>query len=256
MFNIASALPILTFHAIDDRSSVISFAPGLFSRAISRLHQSGFHSVGLLEAAACLRNGDPLPERACVVTFDDGYRSVYEEAFPVLQRYGIAATVFLTVGGQRDGHPGQRLPALEQRSMLAWNEIREMQRAGIHFGAHTLTHPDLTRLAPEALEREVVDSKNAIEDALGSSVDSFAYPYGRYDARSRKLVRRHFLCACSDRLGFAGPRSDVYALERIDAYYLRSTAGLAAMSSRWFPWYIKARALPRELRRGMQAIGR
>jgi peptidoglycan/xylan/chitin deacetylase (PgdA/CDA1 family) len=255
MFNIASALPILTFHAVDDRSSVISFAPGLFSRTLSRLHQSGFRSVGLLEAAARLRNGDPLPERAYVVTFDDGYRSVYEEAFPVLQRYAITATVFLTVGKQRDEHPGQRLPSLDQRPMLAWNEIREMLRAGIHFGAHTLTHPDLTRLTLEPLEREIVESKKTIEDALGSSVESFAYPYGRYDARSRELVRRHFSCACSDRLGFAGPRSDVFALERIDAYYLRGVTGIAVMSNRWFPWYIKARALPRKLRRRMQKIG-
>ena len=75
-----------------------------------------------------------------------------------------------------------------------------MHRSGIAFGAHTLTHPDLTRLPAELLEAEVVDGKRVIEDALGSRVDTFAYPFGRYDKRCRELVSRHFLCACSDKL--------------------------------------------------------
>jgi peptidoglycan/xylan/chitin deacetylase (PgdA/CDA1 family) len=133
--------------------------------------------------------------------------------------------------------------------MLSWSEIREMQRAGIAFGAHTLTHPDLTRLPVDGIEAEIVGSKSAIEDALSSAVETFAYPYGCYDNRCREVASRHFVCACSDRLGLYGSTSDRYAMERVDAYYLRSERLFHAMLSRWFPVYVRLRSLPRRVRR-------
>src|SRR5207302_6781187 len=132
---------------------------------------------------------------------------------------------------------------------LSWAEIREMQRYGIRFGAHTLTHPDLTRLAPRAQELEVVQSQEAIQQALGVAVPCFAYPFGRSDAHVRDLARRHFTCACSDTLGFATRASDLYAVERIDAYYLRRDPLFGLTTTPLFPWYIRARAAPRAVRR-------
>jgi len=216
---------------------------------MARLHENGFRTLSLLDAVDCLRRGMPFPDRAFVITFDDGYQTVYEEAFSVLQRYGMSATVFLTVGDIGTAKPAGRLPPLDGRSMLSWREIQEMQRSGITFGAHTLTHPDLTWLPDDRLEAEVCGSKRVIEDALGAPVACFAYPYGRYDQRSRELVRRHFACACSDKLGLVTPRSDLYALERVDAYYLRTDQLFGLQVTRWFPWYIRARSIPRRIRR-------
>lgn len=245
----APSQPILTFHAIDDRPSVISISPQVFRRGIARLHANGYRTLSLLESVDCLRRGAPFPDRSLVITFDDGYQTVYEEAFPVLQRYGMSATAFLTVGEKGTATPAGRLPSLSGRSMLSWHEIREMQRWGIAFGAHTLTHPDLTRLPADRLEAEVCGSKTVIEDALGVSVASFAYPYGRYDPRSRELVRQHFTCACSDRLGLVTLRSDVYALERVETNYFRTDRLFGVIGTRWLPWYILARSIPRRIRR-------
>lgn len=183
----AASLPILTFHALDDRSSAISFAPHVFQRGMARLHEGGYRALSLLEAADGLRHGEPFPDRAFVLTFDDGYQSVYTEAFPVLQHYGWSATVFLTVGQNRKVGVESRLPAMEDRPMLAWREIQEMHRWGLDFGAHTLTHPDLTRLPLAQVETEVCDSQAIIQDALSAAVASFAYPYGRYDRRLRSI---------------------------------------------------------------------
>ncbi len=193
-------------------------------------------------------SGAVFPEHSFAITFDDGYRSVYQQAFPVLQRYGMTATVFLTVGKTKK----KRLSSMEGRVMLSWSEIKEMRRSGIAFGAHRLTHPDLTRLPAEVLETEVVDGKRVIEDALGSRVDTFAYPFGRYDKRCRELVSRHFLCACSDRLGLVRPSSDPYAVERVDTYYLQHEKLLTSLLADWFPWYVWARAVPRYLRRAIE----
>ena len=245
----AATLPVLTFHAIDNRPSVIAFPTRLFDTGVRRLFDSGFRTLRLGEAADCVRDGVPFPDRALAISFDDGYRSVYREAFPVLQQYGMSATVFLTVGDPDDAGTGARLPAMEGREMLAWNEIQEMHRWGIDFGAHTLTHPDLTRLPRARAEAEICTSKATIEDALGAEVTSFAYPFGRSDSDTREIVRRNFACAWSDKLDLLNGRSDLYALERVDAYYLRSERLFALMPTRLFPAYLRGRGILRDIRR-------
>jgi peptidoglycan/xylan/chitin deacetylase (PgdA/CDA1 family) len=250
----ATFLPILTFHALDSQSSAIAFAPRVFQRGLARLHEGGYQALSLLEAADSVRTGKLFPDRVFVLTFDDGYQSVYTEAFPVLQCYGWSATVFLTVGQSRKVSPEGRLPSMEGRPMLAWREVQEMHRWGIDFGAHTLTHPDLTRLPVQQLETEVCESKAIIENALGTTVASFAYPYGRYDRRSRELVQRYFACAVSDKLGLTTARSDLYALERVEAYYLRTDRLFAVMLTRFLPWYIWACSVPRGIRRAVLKV--
>jgi peptidoglycan/xylan/chitin deacetylase (PgdA/CDA1 family) len=248
----AAYIPILTFHTIEERCDVISVSAQVFRRGITRLHQHGYQTLSLPDAVDIIRCGKSFPDRSMVVTFDDGYHSVYVNAFPVLQRYGMSATVFLTVGKKETANPGGRLPCVGGRAMLSWDEICEMHRSGISFGAHTLTHPDLTRLENHELEAEIYGSKAIIEDALGTPVSCFAYPYGRYDHHSRALVRQHFACACSDRLGLTNAGSDLFALERVDAYYLRTERLFGIMPTRFFPWYIRARSLPRWMRRALR----
>jgi len=245
-------LPILTFHALDDQSSVISFSPELFRSGIAKLYEKGYRTVSLLEAANCLGRGKRFSDRSFVITFDDGYESIYKEAFPVLQYYGLSATVFLTVGEKEATNPAYRLPSLNGRSMLSWTEIQEMKRWGILFGAHTLNHPDLTRIPRERMEVEIRDSKKIIENSLGTPVSSFAYPYGRYNKPIRDLVQQHFASACSDKLGLMSVNSDPYALERVDAYYLRTDKLFDLIWTRAFPSYIQVRGIFRRIRRAIQ----
>ncbi len=246
-----ASLPILAFHSLDDRLAPISFSPRVFQRGIVALHETGYQALRLLEAVDCLRQGKSFPARSFVMTFDDGYQTVYEKAFPVLQRYGISATVFLTVGEKRTAMSG-RLPSLEGRSMLSWQEIQEMHRWGIDFGAHTLTHPVLTGLPGDRIKAEICGSKAIIEDVLGAPVDSFAYPYGRYDHRSREIVQDHFTCACSAKLSLVTASSDQYALERIDTSDLQTDRLFDLMVTRLFPSYVLARSTLRRIRRFFQ----
>lgn len=92
-------------------------------------------------------------------------------------------------------------------------------------------------------------SKETVEDQLGTAVLCFAYPYGRHDARSRALARQLFACACSDALGLVSARSDPWALERVDTYYLRTDRRFDVVRTRWLPHYLWALAVPRRLRR-------
>jgi peptidoglycan/xylan/chitin deacetylase (PgdA/CDA1 family) len=245
---VATTLPIFTFHTLADDPDVIACAPAVFRQGMAKLHALGYQTLDLIDAVAYLRRRERFPERAFVLTFDDGYQTVYTEAFQILQRYGMTATVFLTVGPRRGRHPGGRLPSMMGQSMLSWREIRDMHAAGVTVGAHTCTHPDLTRLSSDQILTEVCDSKAIIEEALGTGVTSFAYPFGRYERRSYSIVQQHFLCACSVKLGFCRRASDTYALERIDTYYLRSDRRFNLVGTRALPWYIHMRRMPRHFR--------
>ena len=248
---IADRLPILTFHALDDEDrSAIAYSPVGFARALEALQRLTPRALELTEVGARLRSGAGFPARAVVLTFDDGYRSVYDVAFPLLLRYGFSATVFLTVGRGGTG-ADDRLPSMNGRPMLSWGEIRAMHRAGVTFGAHTLTHPDLTRLPLHRAQEEIWESKARIEDALGAAVTSFAYPFGAADRQSRRVVAERFECACTDRLGLASSRSDPYALERVDACYLRAAPLVEKIFTETFAWYLRARSLPRLIKRAL-----
>lgn len=246
---IADRLPILTFHALDDEDrSAIAYSPVGFARALEALQRLTPRALELTEVGARLRSGAGFPARAVVLTFDDGYRSVYEIAFPLLLRYGLRTTVFLTVGRGGTG-ADDRLPSMNGRPMLSWGEIRAMHRAGITLGAHTLTHPDLTRLPLHRVQEEIWESKARIEDVLGAPVTCFAYPYGAADQPIRQVVAERFGCACSDRLGLVSSRSDPHALERVDAYYLRAVPLFGMIFTEMFSWYLRARSLSRLIRR-------
>jgi peptidoglycan/xylan/chitin deacetylase (PgdA/CDA1 family) len=161
----------------------------------------------------------------------------------------MSATVFLTVGRQAPASASSRLPSLHGRVMLSWQEIREMHDSGaLHFGAHTLTHADLTRLPRDRAKEEICASKSIIEDGLGAPVPTFAYPFGRYDQQSREIVSEHFICGCSTRMRLATTSSDLFLLERVDAYYLRSQGLFGLLVKDYFPLYVWIRSVPRTIK--------
>jgi peptidoglycan/xylan/chitin deacetylase (PgdA/CDA1 family) len=245
-------LPILTFHDIDDRSSVISVSPDAFQFSMRRLTEEGYKTIPLSRIVDCIRKAEPFPDRAMGITFDDGYRSVYEKAFPVLREYGMTATVFLTIGGRKKQGLQGRLPPFGGREMMSWPEIREIEREGIDFGAHTLTHQDLTRLPLKRVHAEVFDSKSMIEDTLGCAVTAFAYPFGYHNRRVRRIVQAYYACACSARLGMATRTSDPFALERVDMYYFRTEWLFRIMLTRRFRPYVRLRNIPRQVRSSLR----
>jgi peptidoglycan/xylan/chitin deacetylase (PgdA/CDA1 family) len=215
-------IAILAYHSLDHSRSVLSTSPGTFAEQMKVLRDAGVMVVSLGDLADDMRAFSNR-ENVVALTFDDGFRNVYEHALPILQSYGFPATIFLVTDycEKTNSWPGQTV-TIEGESLLAWREIQEMSRAGISFGSHTRTHPDLRKLSIEEAEEELASSKKAIADATGLPVDTFAYPYGAYDAALRNLARQHFRLACSTHLGFVKRNSDLFALERIEMYYFQS----------------------------------
>jgi peptidoglycan/xylan/chitin deacetylase (PgdA/CDA1 family) len=247
-------LPILMFHALDEGREPPAFSAERFARGMAELSARGYRTMRLADVPRWLRGEKSLPPRCFVITFDDGYRSVYDAAFSTLRRYDFSATIFATVGASVSASKGARPPEMLNRQMMSFAELRAMLAAGFEVGAHTLSHPDLLRLSDDRIEHEVRRGKEILESELGCAVTSFAYPFGRYDARVRAIVSRHHAIACSDRLGLVDRDCDVLALPRVDAYYLREGYRLPWLSRPWFPWYVRARGIPRELRRRARAL--
>ncbi len=210
---------ILTYHSLDPSGAVISLRPEIFRQHIRSLVVQGIAVVSLEDILGPRRSEETQP--AVALTFDDGFADFSPQAFPWLLQYAFPATVFLVSGycGKTNDWPSQP-PGLGGRALLGWSEIEELSRHGIEFGAHSATHPDLTKLTLAAATEEILSSQKRIEDHVGRPVKHFAYPYGAESKALRALVSEHFTRGCSTRLGYLRPDSPRESLERIDVYYL------------------------------------
>ena len=247
-----SALAILTYHSLDDSGSVLSTPPSVFAEQMRILRESDVSVVPLGTIGDALRDRNPF-KPLVAITFDDGFMSVHKHGLPILLRYGLPATVFLVTDycGKTNDWPSQP-HWVNRQPLLGWTEAREMSRAGMAFGSHTRTHSDLRMLPSHQIEEELVTSKRAIEDGLGRSVDIFAYPYGAYDERVRKISESFFSLACSTRLDFVRAGSDPLVLERLDMYYLRRPMAFRHLFSGGMDRYIRFRRIMQNLRGRMR----
>ena len=240
-------LPVLMYHAVDPQPSLISIRPEMFAWQMSWLYYQGYQVISLGDLTGILAQGGAIPAATIVLTFDDGLESLYSYAYPVLAEYGFPATIFLVAGycgglnnwpSQPAGVPGLRL--------LDWDQIRKMDQNKIEFGAHTISHPRLDQLSSTEAEKEIRDSKTKIEEQIGHTVTTFAYPYGRYTPQIKELVSRSFQGACSTNIGFVESRSDRFAIQRIDINYYKSPVLFRQLFSVISPPYIAARSLVRK----------
>ena len=237
-----SQIPVLMYHVVHPDTSLISISPEIFSKQMEWLHDQGYHSIVFSELVDQLQNGNSIPNKTIVLTFDDGYASLYTYVVPVLLRYGFSATVFLVSGycGRNNDWPGQ-LSEIPRMPLLDWNQIREMDESGIEIGAHTVNHPMLDRLEPDEMKKEIFNSKEAIERQLGHEISSFAYPYGRYNKTVKSHVISEFTGACSSKIGMVNLKSDPFEIERIDINYVKNMGWFRSLESKSFPYYLTAR---------------
>jgi peptidoglycan/xylan/chitin deacetylase (PgdA/CDA1 family) len=230
------------YHSVDDGGSVVSTSRDAFARQMQWLHDQAFNIMPLSSLAQCLVDREPLPARSAVITFDDGFENVYSAAFPILAKHGFCATVFLVTGfcGKNNDWPGQ--PSIVPRlPLLTWPQVREMSRLNIAFGSHTITHPRLDRISSLDAEREIVESRTEIEQQLGQSAPVFAHPYGRSSRSSLDLVRRSYRAAAGTHLGMVKSASDVFEIERVEAYYVQRLTLFRLLGGPWCSPYLGIR---------------
>ncbi len=180
--------PVLLYHSISELAATPAQSARAFRGQMGYLARAGYRSLTPVEFLAGLESGD-WPRRSVFITFDDGYLDFHAVAWPILKELGMAATVFLVHDGLDGGieaWSGPTYPVMPP--LLGWPEVREMQGKGVHFGSHTLSHPELGKVDPETLTAEITGSKKKLEERLGEEVALFSYPYGGAPAAARRAV--------------------------------------------------------------------
>ena len=175
------------FHSIGEPLSRLeaaySISPRRFHRLMRWFRASGYRTLTPAEWL-----DETAPAKSVLLTFDDGYDDLYRELLPLVAEHCYSPVVFVVVNCIGKSNLWDQPSGLRARNLLTLEQIREMQRAGVEFGSHSLTHPRLPGLTNEQLRREVTDSKRKLEDILGAEVVSFAYPFGAVNDRVRSAV--------------------------------------------------------------------
>lgn len=292
---------ILMYHrVVDSMKNHIDYSPDgmMLDRDVFEMQMDyvskNYRVVPLSELVRLHRQGRPLGG-FCSITFDDGWKDVYVHAYPVLRKYDLCSTVFITtdyVEGKmpyweerlrylvseafRQGLAGNlagagpvrdllgaeeaerfkklekagahfflkeiikkaRALPLERRNALIgaidtalpsaasygslflnWAEIEEMASGGVEFGSHTVTHTSMGSCDAGETRNEIMGSKRIIEEKLTRGVDTFAYPYGKYNAFAKEILKASgYNCACSTMSGFVDKSSDRWLLKRINIH--------------------------------------
>lgn len=175
---------VLLYHRIGlpKMSSLVSgqyVAPMLFRSELDHLIANSWEFTSLCDVIEDQSNG----ANRFAITFDDGYRSVYDHAFPLLRERNMTGTVYMVtdfIGGINEW---DRRAGDMREHIMTKEQMCEMADAGFEIGSHTLSHPHLTAISDNQLALELADSKHKLEDMIGREVVSFSYPYGDRDPR-------------------------------------------------------------------------
>ncbi|HEY3449166.1 MAG TPA: polysaccharide deacetylase family protein [Myxococcales bacterium] len=193
--NPAGGVPILLWHSVGEGNAADKYdVPAEeFDRELAILERFGAKTVTLDQVLDAAAGGAPLPERAVVVTFDDGRACLKSAALPVLRKHGMTAEVFVVTSWMADDESHRKVIDDEtgRHAYLTWPELREMTASGaFHVQSHSVSHRKVRELGAEELWSELVDSRAAITAHVGVPVNFFAYPFGASSLQAASDVQR------------------------------------------------------------------
>jgi peptidoglycan/xylan/chitin deacetylase (PgdA/CDA1 family) len=207
-----SAAPVITKPAVDQNAQVVIFGyhrfvnnvtrpdteitPAAFEAQMQELKNKNISVIPMQDFLAWRRGEKAIPSKSAIITFDDGWKSQYEVAWPILKKFNYPVTLFIYTEGIKPGH-------FSGGESMSWEMLAEMRDAGVDIQGHTATHSDLRKpydkvakkkLSPEEyeqwLDKEVAGSKQMIEQKLGVKVNCFAVPYGFHNAHIEQVVMK------------------------------------------------------------------
>jgi peptidoglycan/xylan/chitin deacetylase (PgdA/CDA1 family) len=206
-----TTIPILVYHKIStpgllpqskknkarDRFSVQNV---VFESQMQFIENEGYTPLTIQELINDEMSGN-LPLKPIAVTFDDGWRSQYNNALPVLTKYKIPATFYIYTG------------VIGSPAYMTWDDLHTLVDLKMEIGGHTKTHPRLTKINPSKLDEELVQSKQVLEKNLHVHVSDFAYPYGNYnDAIIKAVKEAGYTSARTSNKGTYNDFKDLYQL--------------------------------------------
>lgn len=244
----------LCYHAVSEEwPADLSVTPAALAEQAEQLLIKGYHGVtfsGLVNATSA--------RKLVAITFDDGFRSVYERALPILTSFGLVGTLFVATSyvGKPEpmAWPGiehwRSGPHRDELAPVSWEQVRELIGAGWEIGSHTHTHPRLSRSSDGELSVELERSKGICEQELGRPCASLAYPYGDFDRRVMDAAREcgYGSAAClpgrfPDPSAYAWPRIGVYQNDTLSRFKLKISRPMIRLR-RSVLWSVRDRSRP------------
>ena len=207
------ATVLIYHHFGDDRYPTTNVSLDNFRQQMAYLLAHNYRVIPLAQLVRALADGHPLPQKAVVITIDDGYRSIYDRAWPILKAYGYPFTVFLYVEGLEKGYS----------NYLTWDQVKEMQAAGVDFQDHGYAHGRMANPPPaldeqgyrQWLSADLVRSGRTLLQRLGERPSFLAIPYGEY---SRELLEEAqklgYEAIFSQDPGAVGPETSPFLIPR------------------------------------------
>jgi peptidoglycan/xylan/chitin deacetylase (PgdA/CDA1 family) len=176
-------LRVLMYHKVNDIPENPTTVPiGRFEEQLAQLSELGYRPVDLDAVLDHYTLGTPLPDKALLISFDDGYRDTLENALPLLQRYGFRAVIFVPVAYMEDDTPLPHETRLIERGTrnptLDWGLMRELDASGVRVESHGIAHRPLAEVSLDEAVREIAVSKLKLEEQLGRPVRAYAYVKG------------------------------------------------------------------------------
>lgn len=208
------SFPILTYHGLTTTSASVAKAASIeewpylvdadqFEAQLRVIAEKSVATPHIRDLIGKMQTGESLPQRAICLTFDDGKVSDYEIAFPLLKKYGLAATFFVVT--DRVGKSGY----------VTWEHLEEMNRAGMSIESHSRSHPFLSQCSESMVYEEMASSKAAIESRLGTSVRCFAFPGGDWVLAHQAIAKRcGYDAICTSNVGL-NQQMSIWSLERL-----------------------------------------
>jgi len=204
---------ITIYHHVDENTPAsTSLSPAQFQEQMEYLRDNNFEVWHLDRLLDALQHQQPVPERTAAITFDDGYISIYETAFPLLQELDFPWTLFLSTEPIDNN----------QHGYMNWDQVREMSDAGVIIANHMVTHPHMIDPLPgesaadriARLRTELLEAERRIEQETGQAHRLLAYPYGEYDEAVMAMVEEEGFIGLAQNSGAVGYDSDMLALPR------------------------------------------
>lgn len=205
LINDNRGVPVLYYHSIDpSESNEVILSPQKLKAQLQYIKDSGYTTLTMTELNDYISKHTPIPEKSIVITFDDGYKDNYTNAFPILKELDMKATIFVITSVIDDGY------------YLSKNEIKELSDYGIDIQSHTVKHLHLNTLSYEEQLQELKSSKETLEAITNKPVISVAYPFGDHDENTLKAAKAagYTLGFLTDK-GLAKPTSQSISLNRI-----------------------------------------
>lgn len=229
-----SPVPVLAYHHVNEhKGDMVTVTPEVFARQMRYLKDAGYRTLRTSELLSYINGELSLDEKAVMITFDDGWLDNYVHAFPILKKYNINATVFITtdwieessgkapdLNAQIPDHKAS--DALVGRGeghkvVLNWELVGEMAGSGlIEFHSHTKSHRKCHKLSVDELRDELGVSKRVIEAKLDRPCTALCWPFGRNNDLSVKVARENgYSQLFTTRHGVVEKGSDPYSINRI-----------------------------------------